>query len=96
LSGRYTCQECQAPNPSSEAKGGEAVCVSCGGELYQRDDDRAEAVARRLRVYQTETFPLLDYYRQRGLLIEVPGVGSVEEVNQWVHSALDKSPVDPD
>ena len=96
LSGRYTCRECQAPNTSSKAKGGEAVCVSCGGELYQRDDDRAEAVARRLRVYQTETFPLLDYYRQRGLLIEVPGVGSVEEVNQWVLSALDHSPVDPD
>ena len=96
LSGRYTCRECQSPNTSSEAKGGETGCVSCGGELYQRDDDRAEAVARRLRVYQTETFPLLDYYRQRGLLIEVPGVGSVEEVNQWVLSALDQSPVDPD
>ena len=54
------------------------------------------AVARRLRVYQTETFPLLDYYRQRGLLIEVPGVGGVEQVNQWVLSALDQSPVDPD
>ena len=96
LSGRYTCRECQSPNTSSETKGGEAGCVSCGGELYQRDDDRAEAVARRLRVYQTETFPLLDYYRQRGLLIEVPGVGGVEQVNQWVLSALDHSPVDPD
>lgn len=91
LGGRYTCQECQAPNTSPETKGDEAVCISCGGELYQRDDDRAEAVTRRLRVYQTETFPLLDYYRQRGLLIEVPGVGSVEEVNQCVLSALDQS-----
>jgi adenylate kinase len=96
LSGRYTCQECQAPNRWSETKGGEAVCISCGGELYQRADDRAGAVARRLQVYQTETFPLLDYYRQRGLLSEVPGVGSVEEVNQRVLSALNQALVDPD
>lgn len=96
LSGRYTCGECQAPNTSSETKGGEAACVNCGGKLYQRHDDRAEAIARRLRFYQVETFPLLDYYRQRGLLLEVPGVGSVEDVNQWVLSALDQSPVDPD
>jgi adenylate kinase len=96
LSGRYTCQECQAPNRWSETRGGEAVCISCGGELYQRADDRAGAVARRLRVYQTETFPLLDYYRQRGLLIEVPGVGSVEEVNQRVLSALNQALVEPD
>ena len=94
LSGRYTCRECQAPNTWSESRGGPATCARCDGQLYQRDDDRPAAVQRRLLVYQTETFPLLDYYRQRGLLIEVAGVGSVEDVNHRVLGALDQSPVD--
>lgn len=94
LGGRYTCRECQAPHTLSETQGGDGNCSNCGGELYQRDDDRPEAVEQRLQVYQTETFPLLDYYRQRGLLIEVPGIGSVEDVNHRVLSALGQLPVD--
>lgn len=94
LGGRYTCRECQSPHTLSDTQGGEAKCVNCGGGLYQRDDDRPEAVERRLQVYQTETFPLLDYYRERGLLTEVPGIGSVDDVNHLVLSALGQLPVD--
>jgi adenylate kinase len=88
LGGRYTCRECQAPNTLPEASSGQANCVNCGGQLYQRDDDRPEAVQRRLQVYQDETFPLLDFYRQRGTLIEVDGTGSVDDVNCRVRAAL--------
>jgi adenylate kinase len=95
LGGRYTCRECQAPNTPSEAGrdlaesgSDQATCVNCGGQLYQRDDDRPEAVQRRLQVYQDETFPLLDFYRQRGLLTEVAGTGSVDDVNRRVLEAL--------
>jgi adenylate kinase len=71
-----------------ETPGGQATCEKCNGPLYQRDDDRPEAVKQRLQVYQTETFPLLGYYRQRGLLIEIAGIGSVDQVNRRVLEAL--------
>jgi len=89
LGGRYTCRQCQAPY--SVALGVEAVdahCRSCGGELYQRPDDVPEAVMRRVQVYRTETMPVLDFYRVRGLLVDIPGEGSVESVNGKILSAL--------
>jgi adenylate kinase len=94
LGGRYTCRQCQAPNTLSGTRAGLAHCVNCGGQLYQRDDDRPEAVQQRLQVYQRETFPLLEFYRNRGLLIEVAGIGSVDDVNQRVLRALGPAPVD--
>jgi adenylate kinase len=92
LAGRHTCQDCQAPYPSD---GGElpARCPQCGGELYQREDDRAEAIQKRLEVYQEETLPLLDFYRQRDILADVAGEGAVEEVNQRVLRVLDVGPI---
>ena len=92
LAGRHTCQDCQAPYPSD---GGElpARCPQCGGELYQREDDRAEAIQKRLEVYQEETLPLLDFYRQRDILADIAGMGAVEEVNQRVLRVLDVGPI---
>ena len=55
-------------------------CDRCGGELYQRDDDRAEVVARRLEVYRAQTAPLLDFYRERGLLRALDGDRAPEAV----------------
>jgi adenylate kinase len=72
LGGRRTCRNCGANfhilfgRPKKDG-----VCDSCGGELYIRDDDREEAVARRLEVYREQTAPLIDYYRNRGLLVDV-------------------------
>jgi adenylate kinase len=57
------------------------VCDDCDGELYQRDDDRPETVRARLRVYHQQTAPLIDYYRQAGLLVEVDGAGDIETVS---------------
>ena len=81
LSGRVVCAECQRPfnlNSSPPATAGK--CDECGGKLYQRDDDKAGVVARRIEVYNEETEPIVDYYRQAGNVTEVDGEQSVEEV----------------
>ena len=62
--------------------------MNCGGELYQRVDDGPELVGRRVRVYQEETLPLLDFYRERGILVDVPGTDTVSEVNRRVLAEL--------
>jgi adenylate kinase len=64
------------------------VCDRCGGELDQRDDDREETIANRLKVYEEQTAPLADYYRQQGLLREIDGVGGVEDIGARVARAL--------
>lgn len=89
LAGRRTCRSCGALshmvfNPPKKA----GVCDHCGGELYQRDDDREETIANRLRVYEKQTAPLANYYRERGLLREIDGVGEVNDIRARVTKAL--------
>jgi adenylate kinase len=82
LSGRWICRQCQTPYHtvfSPPAQEGE--CDACDGELYQRDDDTPETVRARLEVYHQQTSPLIDYYRQAGLLVEVDGAGDIETVS---------------
>jgi adenylate kinase len=89
LSGRWICRNCQAPYHAVDSPPRvEGKCDRCGGELYQRPDDTAETVKKRLEVYFTETAPLIDYYQKNGKLLEVNGVGSVNEVNQRIIAAL--------
>jgi adenylate kinase len=66
----------------------DGVCDACGGELYQREDDREDTVRARLEEYRRKTQPLIDYYRDKGLLVEVPGDGSVDEVTRAIQEAL--------
>jgi adenylate kinase len=68
----------------------EGVCNRCGGELYQRDDDREETIRARFAVYRDQTEPLLDYYRSRRLLREVDGVGETQEVFERIMSHLQR------
>jgi adenylate kinase len=63
-------------------------CPSCGGSLYQRDDDRAETVRERLLVYHSTTRPLLDYYDGRGVMITVDGMNSIDIVNREIQILL--------
>lgn len=89
LAGRRTCKNCGALyhlhfDPSTK----EGVCDRCGGELLQRDDDREETISARLSVYDNQTAPLVNYYRQRGLLREIDGVGNVEVISHRVIRAL--------
>lgn len=72
LTARWTCPACGAIwNTVSKPPAREGVCDACGGELRQREDDRAEAVLKRLEVYESQTEPLLGFYRSRGVLVEV-------------------------
>ncbi len=89
LGGRVICKECQTPynlNTSLPAKAG--TCDSCGGELYQRDDDKAEVVARRIEVYNQETEPVVGYYRDSGILSEVDGEQAVDKVGIALSAAI--------
>ncbi len=81
LTGRRTCRTCGAMyhvkfNPPKQ----EGVCDKCGGELYQRDDDREETIRARLKVYHDQTAPLVEFYTKEGLLRRIDGVGSVDEI----------------
>ncbi len=83
LAGRWICRNCQAVyhmvyNPPKEDK----KCDVCGGELYQREDDRPETARRRLEVYFSQTAPLIEHYRRAGLLREVDGERGIEEIHR--------------
>ncbi len=84
LSSRRTCRDCGAPSVGVDK------CPSCGGEVYQREDDKAEVIARRLEVYAEQTAPFISFYRNEGLLISVSAVGNVEDITASAISALSR------
>ena len=72
LSSRVQCSKCgKIYNTLYLKPKVEGVCDECGGELYQRDDDKPEAIEQRLKVYEESTAPLIDYYREKGIVIDV-------------------------
>lgn len=74
ISGRRMCRNCGKPyHVSFSPAKVENVCDVCGGPLYQRDDDRADTVAKRLVVYNQQTLPLLNYYKEKGIVVEIDG-----------------------
>ena len=92
LSGRWICRSCQTPyHATNSPPKVEGRCDKCGGELYQRPDDTAETVKKRLQVYFAETAPLIDYYAGTGKLLEIDGEGSIEEVGSRIIGALGRS-----
>jgi adenylate kinase len=89
LTGRRICRQCgTAFHLISAPPRAAGRCDQCGGELYQRPDDAEATVAHRLDVYQKQTAPLLDYYRDRGLLVRVEGEGPVERVAESIQKAV--------
>ena len=89
--GRRICRECGATyhvkyNPPKV----EGVCDKDGGELYLRDDDTEETVTTRINVYMEQTEPLIDYYKNQGLLLDVDGTKTIDEVFVDIISGLDK------
>jgi adenylate kinase len=89
LGGRWICRNCQAPyhevdSPSKVA----GKCDRCSGELYQRADDKAETVKKRLEVYFKETSPLIDYFKKAGKLLEINGEGNAAVINQRILTGL--------
>jgi adenylate kinase len=88
LTGRRLCRACQTPFHVVSAPPKRAgVCDKCGGELYQRVDDSEATVRNRLGVYERQTAPLLDYYRERGLLRTVSGEGAIDKIRQALREA---------
>ena len=89
MTGRRVCRGCGATyhvifNPPAAAD----KCDKCGGEVYQRDDDKAETVAKRLKVYQAQTQPLIGYYREKGLYTEIDGRQAIGEVFAAIEAVL--------
>lgn len=89
LSGRRFCPDCNGTYHVSSLEN-ETVCPNCGGKLIIRADDSEATVRERLRVYDTTTFPLLNYYEKQGKLLNVDGNGSIEEVYGRILSVLKK------
>jgi adenylate kinase len=89
LAGRRTCRSCgKVWHVLFDPPAVEGVCDACGGELFQRDDDREETIRHRLEVYQQQTAPLIRYYADEGSLVGVDATGPVEEVTQRAMAAL--------
>jgi adenylate kinase len=85
LSSRLTCRGCGAPSPATAQ-----ACAACGEELYQREDDKAEVIARRLEVYNEQTAPIISFYRGEGLLITISATGAVSEITERATTALSR------
>ena len=79
LSGRRFCPDCNGTFHVSSI-GNTDVCPNCHGKLIIRSDDREETVKQRLKVYDETTYPLIDYYVKTGKMVDVDGMGSVEDV----------------
>ena len=89
LSGRWICRSCQGPyHVVSSPPKVSGKCDKCGGELYQRPDDTEETVRERLKVFYSQTMPILDYYKKQNRLIEVNGDLGIEGVAKETISAL--------
>jgi adenylate kinase len=92
LSGRWTCRtNGHIFNEKSNPPKVTGRCDFDGSELYQRDDDKAETVKRRIQVYLDQTSPLIAHYRRQGKLIEIDGTQSIERVTQALMDALKKN-----
>jgi adenylate kinase len=90
--GRWTCRICQSTyNYQVNAPKQAGLCDLEGGELYQREDDRPEVVSERIKVYINDTVPVVDYYRQRGILGEIDGTGDIESVASEIARQLKRA-----
>jgi adenylate kinase len=89
LSGRRTCSGCgKTWHVEFDAPTVDGVCDRCGSELYQRDDDKAETVANRLREYADKTAPLIEFYGAQGKLVGIDATGLVEDITVRAIDAL--------
>jgi len=93
LTGRRTCQSCgQMYNVHTNPPRVEGVCDKCGGTVVQRSDDNEATISNRLRVYEAQTAPLVDYYRKQGKLRTVQGIGEIKDIFNNITQILDSLP----
>lgn len=86
ITGRRVCEKCGESYHVSTKK--DDICEKCGGKLIQRADDTEETVKSRLNVYKNETAPLINFYKNQGVLKNVDGMKSIEEVFEEISKAL--------
>jgi adenylate kinase len=92
LSGRRTCEKCKAVyHASRQPSQTPGVCDRCGGRLFQREDDRPESVTVRMEAYQRSTAPLIDFYRNLGMLLPIGATGTPDEICTRTIAALQKA-----
>jgi adenylate kinase len=90
LSGRRTCRRCERVwHVMYDPPAREGTCDDCGGELFQRDDDKEEVIRHRLEVYKTQTAPLIAFYADEGILVGIDATGPVEEITSRALAALE-------
>ncbi len=92
LGGRLTCRKCEAiyhvkNNPPKR----EGLCDLCSSELYVREDQKPEVIETRLKTYERETKPLIDYYRKKNLLVDFNAEGEVKDVSERLIKLIDKN-----
>ncbi len=89
ITGRRMCRKCGTPyHVTFSPSKAEGVCDACGGELYQRDDDKEETVRKRLEVYNAQTLPLIEYYRKQGIIADSDGNQPMEAVTEAIMKAI--------
>lgn len=92
LTGRRTCKECgRGYHVKFDPPRENAICDACGGSLFQRDDDREETIRKRLQVYADQTSPLISYYRDADVLMELDGMLPITQVQEKMLSLLQAS-----
>jgi len=90
LAARRVCVDCGANYAVSSPPRINWTCDVCGGEVVQREDDKEEAITRRLELYERQTAPLIDWYRDRDQLAAVPGTGSPDAVTRRMIQAIEE------
>lgn len=89
LSGRRICRDCgRGYHTQFNVSNKENICDDCGGDLYQRDDDKEVTIKERLRIYESQTSPLINYYRDKRVLTDIKGSGKEEDITNRINSVL--------
>ena len=89
LSGRLTCSGCgEMYHKDNKKPKQDNICDKCGAKLITREDDKLEVIQTRLKTFNEQTMPIIDYYKNQGLLTEVSGLGHIDDVSQRLFGQL--------
>ncbi len=90
LSTRWQCRKCNAIYGTDKMPKNDNICDKCSNALYQRKDDKPEKIMKRIEIYDRETKPLVDYYKDRGIFFTIEGEQSIDKVFEEICNILEK------